>query len=371
MATAKKLPSGAWRVLVYVGTDGNGKRKYESFTAQTKAEAELLAHQRQVERERGVEIDRAPAEMTVGDAIDRYIEDRSAVLAPKTIREYKTMRRNYFPEIMDLKIRQLSNNKLQGEINREAKRLSPKTLRNFLALLQPSINAVCDDKKFKYNLPMPQKREIDIPSDEEFFRILDEAKGKSVYLPIIISATCGLRRGEIAALNLNIDIDYENNKITVNKDMTENDKGEWVIGTPKTTASYRTVEAPEWVVEELRKARDEGKAMPKPGAITDGFGRIREKLGLDVTFHGLRHYYCSTLLKLGVPDLYAIRRTGHSTTNMLKNVYQHVMSDRDKEVAESINQHFAGFMQHEMQHDSFNNREKTRKIYRYRRKREI
>lgn len=32
MASAKKLPSGNWRVLKYTGTE-NGKRKYASYTA--------------------------------------------------------------------------------------------------------------------------------------------------------------------------------------------------------------------------------------------------------------------------------------------------------------------------------------------------
>lgn len=36
MATAKKLPSGNFRVRVYVGVGANGKKKYKSFTATTK-----------------------------------------------------------------------------------------------------------------------------------------------------------------------------------------------------------------------------------------------------------------------------------------------------------------------------------------------
>ena len=43
MAKAKKLKSGNWRCLAYVGKDKNGKRKYKSFTAPTKKEAELMA----------------------------------------------------------------------------------------------------------------------------------------------------------------------------------------------------------------------------------------------------------------------------------------------------------------------------------------
>ena len=43
MATAKKLPSGNFRVRVLVGKDLQGKKKYKSFTAKTKKEAELMA----------------------------------------------------------------------------------------------------------------------------------------------------------------------------------------------------------------------------------------------------------------------------------------------------------------------------------------
>ena len=45
MASAKKLPSGSWRVRVYDYTDANGKKHYESFTASTKKEAEAMAAQ--------------------------------------------------------------------------------------------------------------------------------------------------------------------------------------------------------------------------------------------------------------------------------------------------------------------------------------
>ncbi len=42
MAKAKKLPSGQWNVTVYSHTEG-GKRRYASFTAPSKAEAERKA----------------------------------------------------------------------------------------------------------------------------------------------------------------------------------------------------------------------------------------------------------------------------------------------------------------------------------------
>ena len=54
MASARKLPSGNYRVNLFIGME-NGKRKYKSFTAPTKKEAELLAAQYNVERKEKTE----------------------------------------------------------------------------------------------------------------------------------------------------------------------------------------------------------------------------------------------------------------------------------------------------------------------------
>ena len=66
------------------------------------------------------------------------------------------------------------------------------------------------------------------------------------------------------------------------------------------------------------------------------------------------------MLSLGVPDKYAMQRMGHATPNMLKNVYQHLMDDKNEEVTEQINRYFET-MQHEMQHENARKEEKKRK----------
>ena len=67
MATSKRLPSGHWRCLVYVGKDENGKSKYKSCTADSKKEAIALAADMQLNNEMA----RNPVKLTLGQAIDR------------------------------------------------------------------------------------------------------------------------------------------------------------------------------------------------------------------------------------------------------------------------------------------------------------
>ena len=84
MAKAKKLPSGAWRVLVYDYTDLDGKRHYESFTEDTKKEAELMAAEfAYSKRTKG----RNP-EMLFKEALDKYCELKSNVMSLSTLQEY-------------------------------------------------------------------------------------------------------------------------------------------------------------------------------------------------------------------------------------------------------------------------------------------
>ena len=87
---AKKLPSGRWRCQAYLGTV-EGKKKFKSFTADTKKEAEFLAAQYLHDQERY-----ASSDCLVADAIDRYISSRESVLSPATFREYRrSQKRDY------------------------------------------------------------------------------------------------------------------------------------------------------------------------------------------------------------------------------------------------------------------------------------
>lgn len=341
MAKATKLPSGAWRIQLYAGKDENGKTIRESITAPTKREVEEKARLREIEIQHGKFTSSDTINLTVGEAIDIYIDGRDSVLSPKTILEYRNMRKNYCKDIMSVKVRSLSENALQKSINNLAKTHSPKTIRNFLGLLMPAVHAVEKSIDFNINLPQRDHKEMQIPEEDMLYRIMEEAKGTELYIPVLLGATCGLRRGEIAALSYAEDFDHERNTVTINKAVVRNSEGLWEVKKPKSDAGYRTIKVPAWVMETIKEAADNGEHPCNADYITTGYMRILRQLGIKgIRFHDLRHYYASSLLALGVPDKYAMARMGHSTTNMLKNVYQHRMKDKDKELDEMIESYF-------------------------------
>ena len=349
MSEARKLPSGKWRNQLYVGRDANGKRIYESFTADTKREADRLAANRARELEMGVQKSRAPHLLTVGEAVDDYITANESVLAPKTIREYKGYRRRYFQGLMPLRIRDLSNIRVQTEINMEARRLSPKSVRNAWGLVLTAIHAAVPDARYDVNLPAKRKTEMNIPTEEELVSLLQDIEGTRLEIPVLIAATCGLRRGEIGALRFPEDVDPKRNVLRVRRVMTQDDSGEWFVeDRTKTYESTRDVDCPPWLVEKLLSLPPDYKPV-HPAYMTSGFARAAKRRGLNIHFHNLRHYYASLLISLGAPDQYIMKRMGHTTPNMLHTVYGHIMRDRDREITDSLNDRLET-MQHAMQH---------------------
>lgn len=344
MSEAKKLPSGRWRNRLYVGRTPEGKPIIESFTADTKREADRLAANRAREIELGASKYRTPMLLTVGDAVDKYIELHEAVLAENTVRNYLGCRRLYFGSLMDVRICDLTPELIAQAIGSEARQHAPKTVRNAWGLITAAISAACPEYHLPDRIMLPQKvkPETVIPTDEEVQAILEDLRGRSLFIPVALAATCGLRRGEIAGLDLKKDIDFTRGLLHVRRTVLITKDGEWkTVSRAKTYDSRRTVEVPDWVLDAIREAGPD-YVMPTMNWITNGFKRSAEKLGLvDLHLHCLRHYYASTLIALGVPEKYIMERLGHSTPNMLRTVYGHIISDRDREIGNAIAAHLS------------------------------
>ena len=129
MASARKLPSGNYRVNLFIGVDENGKRKYKSFTAPTKKEAEYQAAQFNLTRR-----EKPKCELTVKEAITRYIDTKNNVFSPSTVKNYRGYLRTGFTEIESIKVKDLTEDKIQRWINDLAKSHSPKTVKNIYYL---------------------------------------------------------------------------------------------------------------------------------------------------------------------------------------------------------------------------------------------
>ena len=68
-----------------------------------------------------------------------------------------------------------------------------------------------------------------------------------------------------------------------------------------------------------------------------GISKICETWSPAYSFHDLRHFNATMMLKYGVDVKIAAKRLGHSTPSTTQNIYQHVTKDMDMEAAKKLN----------------------------------
>lgn len=304
MAKAKKLPSGNWRVLLYTGKDENGKRLYKSFTAPTKKEAEAQSALYSIQQK-----ETKKQKMTVGQAIDKYIESKENVLSPSTIDSYKRVRHNCLQSIMEIEIQDLQRSDMQIAINMDSARLSPKTVRNAYGLVATAVKMFRPDIVLNVTLPAKQHKVKTLPTVQE---IIQAIQGTEIELPCMLAMWLSLRMSEIRGLKYT---DIENGILTVRSTIVTVNGEHVVKNQTKTYGSTRQLKVPDYImnlIEQSKKDSDGEYVVTMTGqAIYKRFTRLLERNGIQhMTFHDLRHINASVMLMLGVPDKYAMERGG-------------------------------------------------------------
>lgn len=344
MASAKKLPSGSWRVNLYVGKDAAGKRQYKSFTADTKKEAEYLAAQYNQ-----LHIDINRSELPLKKAVEEYIRSKENVLSPSTIKGYNVIVDNYLPEIMDTKIKDITAASIQSSFNVFAKSHSPKTCRNAHGLISAVLKLHRPELTLNTTLPQKTRREIFVPDDAEVQKMYSLAKGTPIMIPFLLATQCGLRASEISALELkHIFSDH----IEIRQARVDGVNGA-TLKAPKSYSGYRSVPISEELYNVLKDNADEGRICPlTSNDISSRWGKFRTKHGIDkaCNFHALRHHFASKCLLMGMPQKYTAELMGHGSLDMIEKVYQHTFPSAMEGYAAMLRKQNSIFMQHEMQH---------------------
>lgn len=330
MATAKKMPSGNWRIRVFDGTDENGKEHFKSFTASSKREAEYLAAEYAAKRKSRIE------SMTVGEAIDRYIESKDKILSPTTIYGYQKMRRNYLQSIMDIPIDRLTQEQVQIAVNQESASLSAKTVINAHGLLAAALAMHHPDFVLRTTLPRKVKKlKRDLPTSEDVMRVIH---GTPAELPVLLALCCCLRMSEVRGIRKSA---VDGNFMSIER-VIVTVKGESIEKVlPKTDATRRIEEIPDFLRDMILAQPTEYATTLTGRAIYGRFVNLMKKAGFKCTFHDLRHIAASDMHSQGIPDRVAAERGGWSGTQTMQQVYQHTFSADRKKADKIMNSRYS------------------------------
>lgn len=334
--TPVQLPSGSWRCQVMV----SGQRISVVDPDPAVAHAKALAIKAGI-----IHQAKSPQDMTVGEAIDRYIESKDAILSPATVAGYKRLRDHSLQDLMGVRLPMLTQEAVQRAVNKMARNKSPKTVRNAHGLLSAALAVYRPDMVLRTTLPQKRRYEAAVPSGEDVKAIVAAARGTTEELPILLAVWLGLRMSEILGLKGE---DVDGTILHIRRALV--DEGE--KGT-KTYGSQRDLPLPDYI---------RGLMDPQPGeylvkltrrALYVRFQAICKRAGVQhYRFHDLRHINASVMMALGVPNKYAQERMGHATDNMLKTVYQHTMSAQSIETAQQVDAYFINIL-HTILHTDF------------------
>ena len=326
MATAKKLPSGSYRVRAYDKATG----KYKSFTAKTKKEAELMAAEWLIKCQ-----DEENKQITFQNAAEEYIKIKTPVLSPTTIHGYQTILHNNVDRLRDIPIDEITPQLVQDWVNGLTVEKSPKTVHNVYGFFMTYYDV--NIRLGKIRLPSKTRKFKILPDVET---VLNLFRGSDIEIPVLLAVWGGMRMSEILGIrrkDLCGDIlTMSQVRVTVGKEIIDKEQA-------KTYNSRRQLRLGQPIVNLI----DALNLQPDDYVVTytrkQVYGRFVKKMrsaGYQITFHDLRHVNASVMAKLNVPDVYAMERGGWSNTSTLKAVYQQTFDTDRQRIDRTIDNYF-------------------------------
>ena len=370
-------------IFTYRGNDGKPRYLYswkleatDRLPAGVKPCQSLREMEKEVQKTLADEVAYHGGEITVLELAERYLATKTGI-RHNTLAGYKTVvnilkkeefgsRRIDEIKVSDAKLWLI---KLQSEDKR-----SYSSIHSIRGVLRPAFRMAVEDDLIRKNpfdwelatvlINDSVSREAVTPRQERLF--LDFIKGdkhySKYYEGMYILFKTGMRISEFCGLTLS-DIDMEERKIRINKQLQRTRDGKYIIADTKTTYGERYLPMTEEVYQCFKKLIGKSKKA-KVEPMIDGVGgflmldkngmpylalhwekRFQYALGKynrtykeelpTITPHVCRHTYCTNMAKSGVSAKTLQYLMGHADIATTLNVYTHLKyDDVEKEVRE-------------------------------------
>lgn len=390
----EKRGENSWRLRVDLGynPDGSRNRPSRTITVEDKAllkttkklreylEDELAKYKQEVLSGEYIK----PEKMTFKHFVEnewgpKYASNQDN-LSPLTYKTYKRHIKNHImPEFGHMDLGDIKTlhivtfiNKLGKPGARKDKKgeiLTAGTIQYIYRVLKNILSRATEWQLIKNN-PMEGVKKPKVEQAE--FEFYDEDEAKEVIaalyeesrrwrLLILGAMIGGCRRGELLGLEWP-DVDFDNMTITINRSISLTEDSQAVETGPKTKSSKRTIDMPEWYMEELKVHEREWKkeklltgdkwlggerqyvfhaGIGKPYYHTypsEWWTKFVERHGLKkVRFHDLRHSSATLLIEAGASMKAIQKRLGHSKHQTTADIYAHVTKKVSRDTAEKFN----------------------------------
>ena len=194
------------------------------------------------------------------------------------------------------------------------------------------------------NMGKAQTKEIEFWTKEEYLKFSEAIMDKPLsFYAFEMLYQCGIRLGELLALTSQ-DFDFEKGVVTINKSY-QRIQGEDVVTESKIAKSNRTIQMPDFLVEEIKeylKLLYGCKSTDRIFPITKSYLHHEMDRGAktaavkQIKLHSLRHSAISLLIDLGFSAVAIADRVGHESIDITYQ-YAHLFPTKQIEMAQKLN----------------------------------
>jgi integrase len=360
---------GHWAIVIDVRDPATGKRrrKWHSFRG-TKRQAQDEGTRLLAELNSGSYVE--SSKETVEAFLDRWLADIKPRVSPRTHERYAEIARKCIvPMLGSIPLKKLrppviseAYTKSLTSGGKEGDGLSARTVMHIHRVLKQALGQAaqwemiarnpCNNVKPPKVQPKPMQT-YDLAQTAELIEVM---RGTRFFVPVLLAVLCGLRRGEIAALQWG-KVDLKVGSIAVTRSAEQTRAGVR-YKEPKSGRS-RTVALSPSMVEELKAhrvrqaeellrlgikvtdatfvcAREDGLPL-QPQTLTHDWGRKIAKTNLPkLRFHDLRHAHATHMLSAGVHPKVASERLGHSNIGITLDLYSHVLPGMQEDAVAKV-----------------------------------
>jgi integrase len=352
---------GHWSIVLSVNEGGKRKLKWHSFKG-NKRQAQVECARLVSEMQNGSYV--APTKLTMNQYFERWLTHIEPNVSRRTHERYKQLlTKNLAPVIGGKLLNKLQPFDISEAYATLVKDLSPRTVHHVHRALSSSLSQAERWKLIarnpaalleKRDRPRIEKKPVTVIDAPTTAKVLDQARERRLFIPILLAGLCGLRRGETTALRWK-SIDLERAQLAVIASTEQCDVGE-VREKDAKSGKSRTVALPAMVVTELRRwkaaqaeellrlgirtdddthvvTRADGEPI-QPRSLTHAVSAFLEPWG--ITMHKLRHSHASHLLASAIHPKIVQERLGHSSISITIDTYSHLMPNMQSEAAAAI-----------------------------------
>lgn len=388
-----------YRMRVFIGRDGNGKRKFVTRTFERKKDAQKEARRLERMKDMGGALATTSKE-PLATYLARWLDTKEGQVRARTIHDYRGIVRRYIqeppdgaPPIGSIRMSRLSPEAFEALYNwlREDGK-SPRTIQYVHAVLRMALKDAVAKKVLPSNptdhAKVPRRAKdgrerqtrIRAMDEEQAGMFLEAAKSDRYHALWALLLMGGLRPSEALGLKWS-DINLDEGKIHIARSLCRTGVQGWKLLKPKTKKARRTVPLPKVAVQALRQWRrttaeerllagaeyeDHGLVFTTPfgkplhlaNLHRGSWRRVMERAELGergpvpdkpsrgptgkrpfspaFRIYDLRHTCATLLLLRGVAPKIVQERLGHASITLTMDTYSHVLPTMQQTAADEM-----------------------------------